>query len=116
MADARIVFDFRGIYRKTSPENQTKGKIAMANQMLIDTDPYIPLEDGELRVSGRVEGLGDALTYNTVYARAQFYGSNGIVSFNNYTTPGTGKRWDEKASENHMDSWEKKYLEGAGLK
>ncbi|QBX13967.1 minor capsid protein [Streptococcus cristatus] len=99
MADVRVVVDLGGVERKVSPENLKRGKLAAASQAKLIMIPYIPMRGGDLRASGRVESNGD-VSYNTVYARAHFYGTNGIVVFRRYTTPGTGKRWDKPLKAN----------------
>ncbi|WP_238140599.1 minor capsid protein, partial [Streptococcus suis] len=38
-----------------------------------------------------------------------------IVTFRKYTTPGTGKRWDEKAKAIHMTDWVQRFVKGAGF-
>ena len=77
-------------------------------------DPYIPMRSGPLRASGRVESNGD-VSYNTVYARAHFYGSNGIVTFRRYTTAGTGKRWDKPLKAN-IDKLKQAAVRAMGLR
>ncbi|HEL2057761.1 TPA: capsid protein [Streptococcus suis] len=114
MADSKIIVKMDRALEKTDEKALVNGRIALANQILIDVDPYIPLRDGPLRLSGRVEQMGRIVSHNTVYARAHYYGTNGIVDFHNYSTPGTGPKWDERAKENHMNSWEQVYVKGAG--
>jgi hypothetical protein len=103
----RAKSDISRIERKVSNENVKKGRYALANQVLLDNDKYIPKKDGDLRGSGHVESGGDSVSWDTVYARAQYYGTNGIVVFRNYTTPGTSKLWYEKASKANMDKWKR---------
>lgn len=111
----KITVDLKGATRKLSEQNFTRGRIAMASQMLMDMDRLIPYKDGSLRASGHMASDGSELSWSTVYARAQFYGTNGIVTFQSYTTPGTGKRWDEKAKAQYGDNWRKVFVKGAGL-
>lgn len=113
----RIEVDLGGVKSKLSDRNIIRGKVAMANQMLLDMTNFVPManEGGDLRVSGHVVDNGDAIEWNTVYARAQFYGTNGIVNFQHYSTPGTGKRWDEKAKAIYMSDWKNVFVKGAGL-
>lgn len=107
--------DLSGAERKVSDGNISKGKMALANQVLIDSDKYIPFKAGALRASGHPEAGGDAVSWNTVYARAQFYGTNGIVVFKKYTTPGTGKLWYDKAAEANIDKWKRVAAKGMGF-
>lgn len=57
---------------------------------------FVPKLDGHLRASATFDK--DGVTYDTPYARAQFYGSGytkkASFTFRRYTTSGTGKRWD----------------------
>lgn len=110
-----IKVDLQKAKQKLSSESMTRGKIAVASQILLDNEQYIPLRGGDLRASGRIVGQGDAVVYGTVYARAQFYGLNGIVTFRRYTTPGTGKRWDQVATHNHAEEWARAFVKGMGL-
>lgn len=113
----KVDIDIQNIEKITSPSIVKRAKVAVANQMLLDMENYVPRSKGDLRASGHVVSSGRvSVVYNTVYARAQFYGSNGIATFKKYTTSGTDKRWDEKATENHMDTWTKTAKKGLGLK
>ncbi|HEM3656438.1 TPA: minor capsid protein [Streptococcus suis] len=107
--------DLKGAKAKLSDRNLRRGRIAMSSQILIDSDRYVPNREGDLRPSGHMSPDGKELSWNTVYARAQFYGRNGIVTFRKYTTPGTGKRWDEKAKAIHMTDWVQRFVKGAGF-
>ena len=85
--------------------NQTK----VAQNKLIaqagrDMNKYVPMLTGDLRGSQQL--VKDGITWNTVYAKAQFYGTNGRAVFSTYTTAGTGKRLDLKAQGIHGKSWE----------
>lgn len=103
----RTKADLSGAERKVSDANVLRGKRALANQVLMDTDKYIPMKGGALRASGQIAIDGSAVSWNTVYARAQFYETNGIVVFKKYTTPGTGKLWYDKSAEANVDKWKR---------
>ena len=89
----------------------------VATQVLADATPKVPMSmvsrGTNLRSSGRarttadgsaeVEWGGDGRTVR--YARAQHRGTNGIVTFRNYTTPGTGSDWTGKAKAERADAW-----------
>lgn len=107
--------DLSGAERKVSDANVLRGKRALANQVLMDTDKYIPMKGGALRASGQIAIDGSAVSWNTVYARAQFYGTNGIVVFKKYTTPGTGKLWYDKSAEANVDKWKRVAAKGMGF-
>ncbi|MGT2800415.1 minor capsid protein [Streptococcus satellite phage Javan292] len=115
----RIKVDLDGVTAKLSEKNFVKARTEMAKQMLADMNYFVPssdpYSDGHLRASGHVVEGGRAIEWTPPYARAQFYGTNGIVTFQHYSTPGTGKRWDEKAKDIHMNHWKDIFIEEAGL-
>ncbi|WP_049507614.1 minor capsid protein [Streptococcus anginosus] len=115
MADVRVTVDLGGVEKKVSPQAMKRGKLAAGSEALLIMDSSVPLRagGGALRASGRVEPNGD-VSYNTVYARAQFYGTNGIVVFRKYTTAGTGKRWDKPLKAN-INRLKRAAIKGMGL-
>ena len=89
---------------------------ALAEQMLADSEKYVPLSGGSsqsaggLRESGHVvqgEGGNLYIVYDTVYALYQWFGirADGSHKVHNYTTAGTGKQWVDKAKEQNADRW-----------
>lgn len=112
-----IKVDLSGANKKVSSANAKKAEYAIANQAMLDMEPFVPLRDGNLRGSGHVSG--NKIIYNTVYARAQFYGSAynkyRSFTFKKYTTAGTGKRWDLKATAMYGSRWAEKGKEAMGL-
>lgn len=113
-----VKIDLKGIEKKVSSSALAKGKLAIANQMMIDMQPFIPRKSGDLSGSG--QATRDGVRYPGPYARAQFYGSSynkhRRFTFRRYTTPGTGKRWDLKASALHVKDWGKTGLRAMGVK
>lgn len=103
MADAVIHLDVGNVDKLFSNSTKQRAKLALTSQMAIDMEKYVPLKKGTLRANVTI--TPDRLSYGAVYARAQYYGTNGIVSFHNYTEPGTGPKWDKKAKAKHMDDW-----------
>lgn len=59
-------------------------------------DKYVPMDFGDLRTN--VDIGDDYITYESPYARYQYYGirQDGTHEVENYTTPGTGPYWDMK--------------------
>ena len=59
-------------------------------------DKYVPRRDDNLRTIVDVEN--DSITYESPYARYQYYGvrEDGTHQVRNYTTPGTGTYWDKR--------------------
>jgi hypothetical protein len=91
---------------------------ALAEQMLADSEQYVPYSGGssqsagDLRESGRVE-KGESgrlyLVWDTVYALYQWFGvrADGSHRVRKYTTPGTGTQWVDKAKAAKQDNWQK---------
>lgn len=111
--NAEIHVDFSGIEKKVSPENFKRGQVAFLSQALLDMEKYVPMRDGDLRASGHT--TDDSLVWTGVYARAQFYGTNGYVAFRKYTTPGTGKRWDKRVTPSQVEDWGRTGLKAMGI-
>ena len=59
-------------------------------------DKYVPQDNGDLRTI--VDIQPDSITYESNYARYQYYGvrEDGTHVVRNYTTPGTGPYWDKR--------------------
>lgn len=107
---ARVEVDFQKPYQMLSLQNIQRGKVAMANQALADMNPFVPMREGTLRTTGHVSGEANEIVWNTPYAKRLFYNQ-----FYNYTTPGTGPRWDLKAGGLFMKDWQQAFLRGAGF-
>lgn len=59
-------------------------------------DKYVPMDKGNLRTIVDLEDSN--ITYESPYARYQYYGEreDGSHKVQNYTTPGTGPYWDKR--------------------
>lgn len=59
-------------------------------------DKYVPRRDGNLK--NRVWLTNHSITYQSPYARYQYYGvrADGTHKVKHYTTPGTGPYWDQR--------------------
>lgn len=111
----KVDINLDGVMRKLSETSMDRGRYALASQALSDMNIYVPMQNNPLRESGQVAADNKSISWNTPYAKAQFYGYVGKgYRIYNYTTPGTGPRWDLKAKANHMRDWEKAYIKGAG--
>jgi len=71
---------------------------------------FVPKKDNILRTTGHIESGGEYAVWNTPYAARMFY-----MMMYNYTTPGTGPRWDNKAKALFMSDWIRAYMKGAGI-
>lgn len=77
-----------------------RGQYALVNQVYADANMYAPMLSGQMRIESQVSADNKSITWNAPYARRQYYNQ-----FSNYTTPGTGPKWDQKAAAIHMQSW-----------
>lgn len=59
-------------------------------------DKYVPMDEGNLRTNVNIQS--NSITYESPYARYQYYGvrEDGTHEVHNYTTPGTGPYWDKR--------------------
>ncbi|WZY36125.1 minor capsid protein [Bacillus sp. FSL W8-1122] len=101
--------------KKLSQSNVKRGRFALANQAMADMNQFVPMREGILRQTATIDIDGGGVNYNTPYAKAQFYGKVGKGGYpvRNYTTPGTGPRWDLKAKPMFMSDWIKAFIKGA---
>lgn len=104
----KITVDLGGAYVKLSKRAEQRGQYALANQALADMNQFVPMDEGILRMSATIDIDGSAINYNTPYAADLFY-----MHKYNYTTPGTGPRWDNKAKGMFMRDWVDAFIKGA---
>lgn len=107
-----------------SPFSISKAKFVALNQMKSDMEHLIPKrsESDRTNLRGSVAILPDnsGITYNTAYAKAQFYGvitdkHGGKYPVKHYTQwPGDfpGKRWDLRGKELYGKDWVKAFKGG----
>lgn len=59
-------------------------------------DKYVPMDEGNLRTNVSIDN--NSITYESPYARYQYYGvrEDGSHRVQNYTTAGTGTYWDKR--------------------
>lgn len=108
MASIDVDVELDGIHEKFSESNITAGRRAVANQMLADMHQFVPRKDGVLRMNTSIAFDGSKIHYHQPYASRQFHNQ-----FDNYTTPNTGPRWDEKAFSIHRKQWMEQFAKGA---
>lgn len=101
MVKVKTTIDLKGV--KPRVNNMTKqGQYALVNQVHADSNIYAPFRDGPLRNQSTMTLDGKSIIWNVPYARPQYYNQ-----YSNYTTPGTGPKWDQKALSIHGKSWER---------
>lgn len=64
-------------------------------------DKYVPMDEGNLRINADVKA--DSITYESPYARYQYYGISKSGKPLNYRTPGTGDYWDKRMVSAEME-------------
>lgn len=94
--------------KKFGEANLRRGRYALANQMLADMDPFIPRKEGDLRTAVSISMDGRKIYYHMPYANKMFK-----RRAKNYTTPGTGPRWDRRAAEKYGFNWTEVFAKGA---
>ena len=91
---------------------------ALAEQMLADSEKFVPYSGGSSQSAGNLRESGKVvkgengvfyLVYDAVYALYQWYGvrADGSHRVQHYTTPGTGKMWVDAARAQYADRWQK---------
>src|SRR5690625_200768 len=104
----QVTVNLSGARNKLSQSNVKRGRYALANQSLADMNQFVPMDENILRMSATIDIDGSAVNYNVPYAANLFY-----MPKYNYTTPGTGPRWDMKAKRIFMSSWINAFVKGA---
>lgn len=102
----RIRSDFGGSIVRAR-ELVDRGQYAFVNQVYADANMYAPRLTGDLRNQSQISNDNKSITWNSPYAARQYYNQ-----FTNYSTPGTGPKWDQKAKAIHYDTWIR-VIEGA---
>ena len=76
----------------------SNGKVQkfLTNTCYKHMDKYVPMDEGNLRTNVNIQS--NSITYESPYARYQYYGirEDGTHEVHNYTTPGTGPYWDKR--------------------
>lgn len=107
-----IEIDLDGVFEKLSDGNIKRGQYNMAQRMHATmNENFVPMRDGNLRALSNVSPDGKSINWNSVYSRRHYYAPGTW----DYTTPGTGPKWDEKAKGVFMSDWIEAFKEGADL-
>ena len=122
MANVHVQVNLSGLKHKLSTSRFNAAKKTMANQIITNMDQFVPRSGsggGYLRASGHVNSQGN-IEYAMIYARAQFYGfvtarDGSQHRVHRYTTPGTSRRWDLRASAHYGEVWAQALVRGLAL-
>ncbi|MEH7236756.1 minor capsid protein [Bacillus sp. JJ1562] len=101
MVKVKVKVDLKGVNKRTQQMTKS-GQYALANQVHADSNIYAPMKSTDLRNQSTIAIDGKSIIWHARYARRQYYNQ-----FSNYTTPGTGPKWDKKALSIHRSQWER---------
>ena len=111
MSTVTVKFDRAHLAARMRAAKEHCGPI-LAQQILDDSRPFTPHDQGALEDSGRVEHVGDdyAATWNTVYAAYQWYGcwpdgSHVIHHHDTSINAQATTRWAEAAKDRYGRDW-----------
>jgi len=111
---------------KLNPTSQIKARLGIepngrvqkffTNTCYKHMDKYVPKDEGNLRTI--VDIQPDSITYESPYAKYQYYGmrEDGSHVVKNYTTPGTGTYWDKRMVSAEMQDVVKEVQDYVGGK
>lgn len=114
---AVIVKTDRQKMRRMIGQASQQAAYALAEQMLADSERFVPYSAGSSQSAGNLRESGKVvrgengvmyLVWDAVYALYQWYGvrADGSHKVQRYTTPGTGKQWVEAARAQYADRWQ----------
>lgn len=103
-----VTINLDSVRNKLNEASLRRGRYALANQAMADMNQFVPADEFILRQSATIDIDGTGINYNTPYAAKLFY-----MYMYNYTTPGTGPRWDVKAKRIFMSDWINAFTKGA---
>lgn len=96
---------------KLKPTSQIKARLGIepngrvqkffSNTCYKHMNKYVPMDEGNLRINANVKA--DSITYESPYARYQYYGISKSGKPLNYRTPGTGDYWDKRMVSAEME-------------
>ena len=96
---------------KLKPTSQIKARLEIepngrvqkffSNTCYKHMNKYVPMDEGNLRINADVKA--DSITYESPYARYQYYGISKSGKPLNYRTPGTGDYWDKRMVSAEME-------------
>ena len=112
MANVKVKFDRAHFTARMAAGKNHCGPI-LAQQILDDSRPFTPHDQGTLEDSGRVEQIGEdyAATWNTVYAAYQWYGcwpdgSHVVRQHDTSINAKASTQWAEHAKDAHGKEWD----------
>lgn len=101
MARIKVTKQLTGVTTRLNQMTK-QGQYALVNQVHADSNMYVPMLSSDLRNQSTIALDGKSIIWNAPYARRHYYNQ-----MSNYSTPGTGPKWDQKAKSIHLKSWER---------
>lgn len=117
---SKVIVTSKGLAAKIKNASAT-GRKALAEQILTDSNQYVPKQEGILRNSpaDHIEDDGEKayVVWDTPYAAYQYYGCwpDGSHQIKNHTTPNTTTKWVQKAYQKNKQKWLKVAQEASKL-
>lgn len=116
----KVTTELDGLNRLKSERVKKRAGFATLQLMQRQMEPLVPMRGDNatnLRGSSYLDQEQNAIIYNKIYARSQFYGfitdkDGGQHRIRHYTTDGTGRRWDLRGKQLHMAEWSETYRKG----
>lgn len=96
-----ITFEFDEIYRRMNVKD--KAQYILAEQVLKDSNYFIPKDTGALETSSRIISSATQISWNTPYARRLYYGVG--FNFSHDVNPNARAMWFEHAKSNYLSDW-----------
>lgn len=103
MNNCKVEIDIPKAVKRFSPKYK-RAQAWLDNEVLKDSDPYVPFRTGKLAQSGiigTVIGSGKII-YNAPYAKKMYYGNH---NFNKSKHPQASSQWFEKAKAAKKSAW-----------
>lgn len=99
-ASVNVKIDLSRIEKKFSASQVEKIQYELANKVKKDSEMFVPKRTGHLRGNSYLVSGGKTIRYVISYATYQYH-----KKYSNYTTAGTGPRWDMVAKGKYLSSW-----------
>lgn len=96
-----IKFDVNALYKRLTKRTD-RSQSSLAIQVLKDSNYFCPEDVGTLQKSAVISSNKDNITWNTVYAKKQYYSDDNKSIDKN---PNASSKWFERAKSEHEKDW-----------
>lgn len=101
MSETVVTFDKSKLKAKINTA-ASSGQRALAQQILKDSNFFIPKDEGTLERSGVIATDASFVSWNTPYARAQYHG---LPNKSTDMNPNASMKWFEVARSRYLPVW-----------